>query len=174
MEDSSLIEDLKTISIRGRMAFAIQCIDNYIHFKNINNFEAELTLVIDKLKEFLTSNTLDVWDEQVRDLLPSSILDNHPQNNLEDYEYVDFEIAKKLEEAYRSLPIDLINIIDYSAAIGSNNLYECIVGFSSKTLTPLLNIIKVLRASNIELPEIDKYLDYKFIKEEGWGEIILV
>ena len=54
MVDNKLKEKLKKVSIRGRVAYSLECIQNYIEESNVTSFVNEIDLVINKISEFLT------------------------------------------------------------------------------------------------------------------------
>lgn len=63
----------KTISIRGRFAFGVMCIEKYLFENKIENPWVEKILIL--LWEFTNSESLDIWDEKISDINPQNILE---------------------------------------------------------------------------------------------------
>ncbi|SRX75280.1 hypothetical protein [Aequorivita antarctica] len=172
MEVNDLETELKKISIRGRVAYGLKCIYNYIEEDNVTLFKPEIENILAQIKEFLVLDKFNVWEKKIREYTPSSILDTHPDNDFRDYEYVNVEELRRIENAYRNLPNSLISIIENTIAIETNNLYGGVIGYSSVTLDPLMEIISIMLEKNIKLPNINLFKQYSFLQDNGWGEKI--
>lgn len=147
--------EIKKISIRGRMGYAIACFEKAIFF-----FEAQ-TPQISKLISFLWSYTLsiqlDLWDEQFKQMVPENI-----------NEFIEQFGLRFLDDKTCVFIFDILEDI-YEVATG--NLYG---GYaSSYTETPLLRIIEKLNDKNIILPAIAPYAISSVNEENGWGRPIV-
>jgi len=107
---NTIESDLKKISITGRLAFGITCLEQYIKEQNLKN--KWLDRLIDVLWEFTTSEDLEEWDNKISDLDPSNIIDKHSDNKASDYDSLtEFEF-NELKKYYSGISNDLLLLID--------------------------------------------------------------
>lgn len=170
MSDFDIKEKFKKISIRGRFAFGMKCIEQYKKENVIK--DRWISKLINALWEFTTSNELDVWDEKIRDLDPSNILDSHPNNKASDYETLTENDFKELKICYQNLNIDFINLIGYVLEIGTRNLYGGTGTYSKFTLEPTMQVYELSTKILDEIPKIENFIKFTYKEEHGWGKII--
>lgn len=163
MEDS-----IKKISIRGRMYFCLQCLQNAFGEKNRRD-EKFIGLILKTVKDFLRSEELDKWEESAENILPVNLLDS--KFNINDYT-MDHSLVLKLKLFYEQLPPYLTDLIDYTLNVGLNNLYGGTGEYSSFTLDPVLKVITICKQNNIKIPDISNFLKFSFNEEHGWGNTI--
>jgi len=164
---------LKLISILGRMAYSIECLENSILTLKINNIivesdEAMIKLIIDRLWEFTESRDLSVWEQKVVDMSPHVIFDFHENNNFEDYETLSAKEICELKLFYEKCPLYFSDIIDSCVGVGLSNLYGGIVGAAQDSIDKVINIIKIMTENNIKIPDVNGYLRFAF--KDGWGD----
>lgn len=144
------------ISIRGRIAYGITCLERLCTIWNVKN--RKMDIFIECLWAFTSSNNLAHWEESILSLLPDN-------DEIEIY-------ANKF--GYNNLhPLNqkiLTNAIWDVIEIGQGNLYGA---FDSKfSLYPLMTVIETIENQNIELPEITLFTHSKVSERGGWGNII--
>lgn len=160
---------LKQTSIRGRMAIGIFCLEETLKKENIN--ASLLSELLDKLKSFTSSNQLDKWDSLINEYDPITILDTHPDNKLDDYDFLDSKKAVDLKNLYSNINKAILEMISDVIEIGTANLYGGTGQFSEYSLTPLLKVIK--DSTNNEPVKINiEKIAYSspFNQENGWGK----
>lgn len=146
--------EIAEISIRGRMGYAITCIEKIIKF-----YKAQ-TPQIDKLLFFLWEYTLsirlDLWEEEFIQMVPESVNDFIKRFDLQ-----------FLEDDTCSFIFDILKEV-YEVATG--NLHG---GYrSTYTETPLVQIVEKMDSKNIILPAIAPFSISKVSEEHGWGRPI--
>jgi hypothetical protein len=160
---------IKHISIRGRMYYCSFCLKNTFEKNGIVNEETNLILNI--IYDFIKTNEFDKWEEFSENILPVNILDK--KFNINDFS-MDHDVINKLKSFYENIKIKyMVDLIDYTLKIGLDNLYGGTEEYSLKTLENTLNVIRICKQNNIEIPDINNFVKYSFKEMHGWGNIIL-
>jgi hypothetical protein len=134
-----MTSSFKEISIRGRLAYGVSCLENaFKHF----NIESDLLKkeVLPEIWAFTSSSDLANWDTSVRRIDPVCVLDDTVPNN-------------PLQKLYRSLPTSIVEMISDVIEIGTGNLYGGTSGNSPFSIEPLLRIVKTCKMCHIKLPD---------------------
>ena len=140
------IEMLKKISIRGRFAFGMTCLEQYA---KENELSDELSnRIFDNLWEFTTTNKLDVWEEKISN-------------------------SHDIEIFCNSSDKDFVSMIKKVIEIGTGNLYGGTDQYSSWTLEPTLELLKLSELKIKQMPKIKSFQFSKFSEDGGWGNIII-
>ena len=148
--EKSLFEQ---ISIRGRMAYGITCLENLCETWNIKN--EKMNLLIECLWTFTLSVHLVKWDEEIHSLLPDN---DEIETYANEFKYDNLNSVQQ-----KVLSNTIWDVIE----IGQGNLYGA---FNSKfSLLPLMVVIETLEKQNIELPEITQFEKSKVSEHNGWG-----
>lgn len=165
-----LKEQIKKISIRGRMVIGIICLENVFKYNEI--YDDPLKELLGKLKEFTCSNSLDVWDKQINEYDPVTILDDHPGNNFDEYQFLNKEELLNLKDIYLNIPRQVLNCISYAIEIGTSNLYGGTEKYSPLSLEPTLKIIELSGHENsIKTIINDLIQKTPFEDKNGWGKV---
>lgn len=168
MQDETIEEVIKRISIRGRLAFGIKCIEQYVFENKISN--RWIDKLIDTLWEFTSSTQLDFWESKIRDLEPINILDNHPDNVPSNYSLTESDFYE-LRAFYQSLSKDFTDLIDYTIEIGTGNLYGGTGKYSEFTLKPTIKVYELSNRLLNKVPDINKFLMFGYMEGNGWGRL---
>ncbi|MCS1350886.1 hypothetical protein [Mechercharimyces sp. CAU 1602] len=148
-----LIDKISSISIRGRLAFGITCLEKVCFEWNVRNTKTDE--LISNFWLFMEFLGYDDHDQKVYDLLPD---DDRPWVNASQLSYTYLS-----EEQQR----DLTELIDEVLLIGMRNMAG---GFSNDvTLIPTLEVVRILEKNNIKLPDLTPFLKSKVTENEGWG-----
>jgi hypothetical protein len=83
-----IIDDLKEISSRGKVAFGIFCLESAIGFFQLDR--EKWKLVFDELWKFCSSD-MGIWEERVVEIFPSCVCDKV------DFKVKDYEFLTKQE-----------------------------------------------------------------------------
>lgn len=157
---------LKGISIRGRFAFGVKCLEKYIEQNKISNKWTEK--LFDTLWEFTHSSRLDLWHDKINDLDPWNLLD--PNSGIpSDYKTLKEDEFYELKDFYNSLNKNFVDMIGCTIEIGTGNLYGGTGRYSQASLNPTIELVKIAKKELIELPNIKAFMFTKFSEDDGWG-----
>ncbi|MET4105917.1 hypothetical protein [Hymenobacter sp. UYP22] len=161
-----LEDHLKGVSITGRMAYCISCLESALASEQLHGPELENLLA--HLWEFTSSTDLGDWEERIMDFLPEVILDSSQKQPA----FLTVEAAKQLKKIYSVLSPSLLQCIDDIIEVGRGNLYAGTVGHSQNTLAPTMSVVRYMVAKGYALPAIDKFLRSPFSEQDshGWGK----
>lgn len=155
-------KDFLTITIRGRFAFGICCIENAI-----TKFEFD-HLNWDLLFEFLWRyplgneiKDLALWHENESECMPFCVLDE------KEYEQMFFDYLTKQQfntflNLYRQSNPVICELIDLTAQIGTQSLYGGVRDGSPVTLEYTERIISLLKSNTIPLPDFDNFKEFTY------------
>lgn len=149
-----LTEQLKSISITGRMAYAITCLEISIRAEKLN--QEDFQPLLDTLWSFTSTPDLGEWEELIMPFIPDLKAANH------DFDY----------EPYQSLSEPLLTCIDEIIEVGRGNLYAGVVTHSPATLESTLQVIRYMMANNHPLPLVENFQRSPFTLQDqhGWGK----
>lgn len=163
----------KNISIRGRLAYALICFDLFLqkkHSEICNN--RWILYYLNLVWEVVSAENIYLLEKKLTELAPNSILDKHPNNKFDKYEYFKLNELIEIRELYEILPISIISIMDSIIEISFSNLYSSTGEFSKSTLEELEYIFHVLENEKFDLPELPiNILNSSFKEKRGWGDI---
>ena len=170
MFTNKIKRQFKKISITGRLAFGIKCLEQYVNENKLEN--KWIDRLIDTLWEFTTSEDLGEWDKKISDLEPNNILDTHPNNNAEDYESLTESEFNNLKDFYQNSSEDFIYLADTIIDIGTTNLYGATGSYSKNTLESTMFIYEFAKEKLKSIPDIEKFKISKYSERYGWGNRI--
>lgn len=155
------------ISIRGRVAFSIQCLENaLIHFE----IEiGEWRLLLKHLWEYTDAEFVDEWMYLISEMLPEHLLE------FDTYEAHDFEYIKESEFEYlynlysgNNFNDTLGSIISIIYKIGTCDVYERFENISKESLDYIEKLIVCMSSNCIDIPDSKKFNDFLY-SEGGYG-----
>lgn len=170
-------QDFKQITIRGRVAFAICCLENAIEFNNFQKLD--WSLLLDFLWKFPTGNEirdLAEWHENEAECIAFCIMD------VLTYDQTGFDFITKdqydvFEALYKNSNKTIWELTNYIAAIGTHYLYSGVRDGAPQTLNELDKVINLLIDDKIPLPSFSDFKKFSYpINPETdwivWGEKI--
>lgn len=160
-----LLDKFKEISIRGRVAFAIYCLENFI-IANGEKLSGKWLVVLNKLWVITSLEFVDEWLYQVSSYMPSSILEDD-FDDLEEISKTDYLTLKSL---YEGTDKSILEIIEKIFILGTIDLYGEIIDNSSNTLRELRDIISICEINNIKLPSHTHFNNLSIKVSNGWGK----
>jgi hypothetical protein len=169
-KNNTIENQFKLISISGRLAFGVKCLEQYLIEKNILN--KWLDKLINLMWEFTISEDLSEWDNKISDLDPSNILDTHPDNKASDYKSLTEPEFNELKNYYSNIDNDLLLLIDLIIDVGTTDLYGATGKYSKNTLDSTMRIYNFASEKINKIPEIDKFKISQFSERNGWGNRI--
>ena len=154
MLDSTTINIVKEISIRGRLAYGASCLEHAIQHFGI--MDDSINEVLSQIWEFTSSKDLGEWDQSMSKVDPACILNENKPSD-------------PLLLLYQALPSDIIDMISDVIEIGAGNLYGGTSDHSPYSLEPLIRVIERCVTLKLRLPELDSFKKSPFSEEHGWG-----
>jgi len=167
---SRIKNEFKKISIRGRLAYGAKCIEYYLSQYQVRH--RLFSKVLDEIWKFTTSNELDKWDQRIVEFTPDCLVDNHPDNRPEDYEYISAVEFFALKRLFLESPTDLIDLIQLTIEIGTGNLYGGTGEYSQFTMRPTLEVYKITQRTLRPWPDVKSFKISPYHEFHGWGERI--
>ncbi|MFC4077128.1 hypothetical protein [Salinithrix halophila] len=143
---------LSTVSIRGRVAFGITCLEKVCEEWKVKN--DVMDHFIQELWTFMKDNS--DWDVRVTNLLPD---DDDPTLNAKHFGYSYLPLSQQE---------DLTTLLDEVIHIGIWNDAGAFI--SELTLEPTLEVGKILTKNNIPVPDISPFLKSPVTDCGGWGK----
>ena len=154
---------IENISIRGRMAYALLCIETTLNQWNIAS--VNIRSILAKFWEFTSSPELDVWDTEAQRAQPflyafyEDFLSKKQWREMAEF----LSISELTESQQEALGRELVCLHGLSANLFSG--YE-----SELTAEPLLEIINIMLASELTLPDRSRVSLSPVDEEGGWGD----
>lgn len=156
-------EDLKLISIRGRVAYGILCFEHVLIVSDAKTSDWEL--VLNRLWEFTNSLELDEWQDRAVEVIPEVVLNSlFSSDEFVTISELEFDTLSNL---YRKETEDVLSILDEIYDVGSAELYGSVKGYSPYTLDRVMDILSVLQKYQIDPPAIEPLKKYDF--QGGFG-----
>lgn len=176
----------KHISIRGRLAYAICCLENMLEFYNIKGegwnwylkklwWYTELATKPDP--EISNNYQAERWHSIINKLSPDYIRELTPTyelviNNAKAKVFYKEDLPSEeeflmLKEAYKQSNQIVEETITNIFHIGCCELWCAVVGYSKDTLNYLQNILSTMYEQGIPLPSVEPFKQYVFYKD-GW------
>lgn len=169
------------ISIRGRVAYAICCLENAMETYGAQGESWDLLLK--NLWSFTSSNELDKWFYLNNRFLPGEIIkadyslaqaynmrDGFPELSIDENTY------KKAQVEFAAQSNDVINeICDKIFDLGAYELWSGLVECSWGTLYELQLLIDYMKANDIPLPDVEPFKQHEYAPKDvndddyGWG-----
>ncbi|UII19690.1 hypothetical protein [Fulvivirga ligni] len=160
-----ILEKLKTVSIRGRVAFVIHCIQNIPELTKQD--DTIVTLILSRAWEFVEGNNIIGGYENFLDVTPECILD--PKVDISELNTINEETYYSLNSLFTSLPGQVNKLIDNISYIMCSNLYSRVDDYSAITLTYLSEVILLMIENQWALPEVSIFFNSSIEDNEGWG-----
>lgn len=157
---------LKSISIRGRIVYAIMCAEKYISTKYPSN---AWKLVFKPFWEICESETWDEWSDKVLEYIPEILLefDNYESS---DFEYLPKSEYEQIKKLYKNTDKNVNTILYNIRRIELAYSYSSISGIGKESLDIIEEIVKILEKEKIKLPDPQQVAFSKFTEKNGWGE----
>lgn len=167
---------IKKVSIRGRFAYGLLCLEKLV--AKLNHNAPDLQLIIERMWKMTNSDKLGWWQDE--------FIENNPLIMIADYNLmkegkVSFEqigletVKNELEFENRitllkQLKKPIPQVMDKLCGIANNNISAGCGEFSELTLKPTIELIRILDESNeITRSNINTVKFSSFAENNGWG-----
>lgn len=158
------IEKLNKISIRGRVAYGIICLERAIAHFGFDKYDWSYLL---NLLWSITYSKLGVWHYPLAECTGRSIIND--EEYLEDLDFLTKEKFWELNKLYKNANSTVLKIIDLIFEISTRDLYSSIANNSQDTLGYLIEIIELMEQNNIPLPDVELFERFPIAEGDGWG-----
>ena len=157
------MEELKKISIRGRMAYILCMFEQLLLYYKCK--KKDWCWIMKQLWKFTSIEYIDDWVYEVAEILPNSIL----YDGTEDLEYITVNQFYELKKIYINNPEDINKMMMLIFELGTMEIYTTIMGYSSGTILKLNEAERILKKNGIKPIGITDFDKYHFDEEGGWG-----
>ncbi|MGG4221603.1 hypothetical protein ABEW32_25700 [Paenibacillus jamilae] len=161
------MEKFRHISMRGRVAYGINCFENaIIALKyDVNDWN----IVLNYLWEYTNIQYLDDWNDIFIELTPENLTE------FKTYEEEELEKLSKdefiyLYSLYQNIDEPVAALLRGIYELGISHAYTVIEGYGESSLKSLERIIKLMIDYNIPLPSIEPFLKFSIEENRGWGD----
>jgi len=156
--------DFDNISMNGRMAYAILCIEKYLISEYPNEDWSELS----RIMWGATSMYWDEWDDKFIEIIPQYLFE------FKTYEEAAFEVIT--EEEYNSFVAllkdksDIVNqLLMKLQELHEVYCYSSVPGSGKEASDIVLDVCSILEQAGIPLPDINIVSFSHFSEKDGWG-----
>lgn len=156
----------KDISLRGRVAFSINCLEKYL--SNLTIDLNDWNIVLYKYWSFTDIEFLDDWNEIISEILPDNLLefDNYQKHG---FDYLNEDEFQNLYSLYQHIDNNVIELMRLIFELGNSHAYSVIMKEGTASLCILQDILVFMNSHNIELPPIEVYQSMLIQDNRGWG-----
>lgn len=159
-----MIEIIKNISIRGRVAYLICLFERLLLYYKCD--KEEWKIVLEKLWAYTDAEYLDEWIYEFAEYLPDSIL----EDTMDDAEYITENDFYFLNKVYSKTAQDVLLFLRIIFNCASDEIYSTIYDDSPYTLKRVCEGIRILKTHRINIVSIEPFRKYSFKDLKGWGE----
>lgn len=157
--------DFITISIRGRVSFAICCFENALKYFNCSSNDWKI--ILERMWSYTDIDFFDDWHYSMAEYLPESILECGTYE--EDFEYVNEEQFEELTKLYKNANDVIKKLIKLVFDVGISEFYGRLENYGQSTLVNLEILINFMSSNGIPLPDINKFKIFSYDDGDGWG-----
>ena len=155
------------ISWRGRVAYAIMCLEKYLTTNDSNKDWSPLSKKLWAVTD--GKMFLDEWSDHIVDLLPECFFafKNYASS---DFTYLTEEEYNTFKILYEGLGEDFSQLLEFIHEMEEVYAYTVIDDNGEKSAEVLEDIVKILEKNNISLPDPNIVSFSRFDEKEGRGE----
>lgn len=160
------VNNFKTISLYGRIAYGVSCFENTITFLRYN--VEDWKMVLKYLWEFSYIKYLDDWTGLLSEIIPENLLE-FKRYEEHDYSYVDKKSYEYLYNLYQNIDEKIDFVMTAIFDIGTSHAYSEIDGYGKQSLDALKILIDYMSEKGIPLPDISLFEKFSFDENNGYG-----
>lgn len=165
-----IVKEFKEISTRGRVAFAICCLENIMKKQNLIQSDESEKVILQQLWHFISDN-MALWEMQIGEIIPFVIMADDSYENIEDFHFFSPVLSKKIKIYYNRCFKYLLQVIDLTYELGRTNLYIKINRDELKeaNLSYLQKIIDIMVENEVPIPAVQLFKKFPITENNGWG-----
>ncbi|WP_026653684.1 hypothetical protein [Butyrivibrio proteoclasticus] len=166
-------EQLSNISMNGRMAYSIMCIENYL----LSKYSDRDWSLLAKKMWAATNMPWDEWDERFMEVIPKYLFEF---NNYQEagFEFISEDEYHQFVSLYNGITDgsteDISDPVNYMLLclhqIQDIYAYTNIPGNGDECLNIVEKMTAILAKEHIDLPPIDQIRFSSFDQRHGWGD----
>jgi hypothetical protein len=159
----NFLNKFHNISISGRFIYGYLCLKKAIKETGAGHLP---DVLLELIYEFVSSNSLDSWQQRADEILPSTVLEELNGENY--FTFLNTETVLVFRKYYNTVPAIIRDLIEELLLLGMANLY---CGYNSNiTYQHVGEIITLMKDNKIELPEFSIVEHCSAEERHGWGE----
>lgn len=159
---------LKKISIRGRMALGISCLEIAIKELGLSDDNAFECLCSD-LWEFVSANNKN-WEEKINRYYPVVLVKNMDWGQINIDKFLSTNKEQESDAICQEMAALFEELIDQVIYIGTSNLYGGTGEYSQWSLEPTLKVLSIMEQLHFRIPNLIPFSKSKFSEVHGWGK----
>ena len=158
------ISDFNNISMNGRMAYAILCVEKYL----LETFPANNWTELSKLMWKATSIYWDEWDDKFIEIIPEYLFEfnSYAESDFEEITEDEYNLFVTL---FKNKPIVINTLLMKLHKIQEVYCYSSIPGNGKEASQIVLDICDILEKDGVTLPNIGIVSFSSFSERDGWG-----
>jgi hypothetical protein len=161
--------DFKEVSIRGRVAYEIMCVENAISFFRLEDLNWDF--VLDLMWSY-TNEDVGAWHYPMGEAMPWTVLSNsdyhsHMMEIITEDQF--FELYALYQASSEPVNFMINEIFD----IGTRDLYASVANDSPDTLNSLQKIVEIMNENKIPLPQSEVFKRFSIEENAGWGRAFI-
>lgn len=159
----------KNISIRGRIAFTIKCLQIYVNKKYTGIDFSPVLNMASKIVD--DSNFIDESAMAYMEIIPEYL---YEFDNYEDaeFEYISNKDFNHFKAIIPSNDSNLNQIMKSIYELTMEYCYEAMEPNAPRTIRYIRIIEDIFKQNNLPLPDISNFEKYTFESNNGWGDFI--
>jgi len=166
-------DDLSKVSMNGRMAYIILCIEKFLLTKYPEKNWKELSKRMWKV----TSIPWDVWIDEFIEIIPQYLFefDNYDESDFEElseeeYKYYS-DLYDGITEGLEDDSTDELNcLLNSLKELEEVYCYTSIPGIGEESLDIIYKVCCILADNNVSIPNTGIVAFSSFVEKNGWGE----
>jgi len=159
------ISDFSRVSMNGRMAYLILCIEKYLCEK----YPSKNWIPLSKLLWKSTSSYWDDWDFEYIEVIPEFLFANKSFEE-SDFEYLSKHDYSLFTELLKGMPEEINQLLLAPHKLQEIYCYSSIPGNGDEASQIVIDACNILIKNKIELPNIETVIFSNFNEKDGWGE----
>jgi len=167
---ASDVSAFRQVSMRGRVAYAIMCLEEAI--LQVAAEPGDWIWLLERLWKYTSADSLDLWQEETAEITPSVVL------RCETYTEGDFDRLTEddfwsLRRVYSSTDPLLARLTDLVFDIGTLELFGAIEDGAPESLRSLDAVLMLMKAHSLRAPSARLVSESSFDSCHGWGSPFL-
>lgn len=153
------------ISMNGRMAYLIMCVENYL----ISRYPDKDWSVLAQKMWWATSTYWDDWDYEFMEIIPEYLFSKNDYISCgfdalseEDYDYY--------TNLFRNMPDDFNRLLLNLHKLQEVYCYSSIPSYGKEAVEIVFDSVSILEKSNIVIPDSKLISFSSFSEKDGWGD----
>lgn len=155
----------ENISMKGRMAYLILCIETYLN----ELFPDKDWHILSQWMWPVTSEYWDEWDDRFIEIIPEYLFefDSYEDSDFESLSLEDYEYFTGL---FADMPEDFNQLLLSLHEMQKVYCYTSIPGKGTESIKIIDEVCSILEKTDLALPDITTVEFSHFTEKDGWGE----